>query len=623
MKYLSYILLLIFMPMSLFSQNIWEMTNGTIDDIPINMDIIDTNHINIFTKNDVEDNKIRIMNSTDQGKTWSWIYEGLYYEYPNFEYPNKLECIDSNHLFMGFKAGYMYYSRDAAKTIDTINIESLISYEDFAMYDTSIGSITNAYIVKDTSYLLITKDKWKTYIKFFKQDDSTRLSYSLPYFKNDSIFCCNVSNSRGKRGSYFGEFNINTLEYKLYWMGNGYSRYDLFLKDEKYIFTCGCSNILNGGSCHDAIFKSRDSGKTWRRVLDLYTDIDKFPGYDMSPFGLQSIAFKDSMTGIAVGQFGKILYTYDGGESWIYESKLHDSINQPATMKVRYAGTMPIIVDFLGKIFRLKEDNLAPKAEDTITISGRVWEGSRGQAGIPVRIGLRVTMTDSNGYYKFTRVAKGKHTVQAMNKYFDRNNPKYAYKPFDYTPLQYDLDLVSDTSGIDFNAIDLRTFYSVSGKILTKDANGLKDISLSIDDSTSTSISDGSFIFPKIESNRTFELKPNKKQYKFSPSSYSINIKSDLDTFKFIATPITDVYEKYESGITLKPNPAKDYIDIILDEKYDIKAEELKIIDIFGKEQISIKLINHSDSYRVKLDNLSSGVYFIRIGSRVEKFVKW
>lgn len=98
----------------------------------------------------------------------------------------------------------------------------------------------------------------------------------------------------------------------------------------------------------------------------MYSDRTKFSGHDSPPFGLQSVAFKDNLTGIAVGQFGKIVYTYDGGESWTYESELPyklGGVRTPPVMKIRYAGEKAIITEFSGSFHRLKEDNLASGAE--------------------------------------------------------------------------------------------------------------------------------------------------------------------------------------------------------------------------------------------------------------------
>jgi hypothetical protein len=49
----------------------------------------------------------------------------------------------------------MYNIKNGAKTIDTINIDLLKSYDGFSMYDSEIGVITNAYIVPDTFFVLV------------------------------------------------------------------------------------------------------------------------------------------------------------------------------------------------------------------------------------------------------------------------------------------------------------------------------------------------------------------------------------------------------------------------------------------------------------------------------------
>jgi photosystem II stability/assembly factor-like uncharacterized protein len=626
MRCVAYIVLFLF-SISLYSQNKWELTHNDIREFPERIVVLDTNNIMILMSTFTTAHYI--YHSNNQGKNWKSIYDTHLYVSAI-----GIECIDTNNLFLGFREGFMYHSQDGGKNMDTIRIKSLNTYDDFAIYNTEVGVITNAYIVPDTFFILVTYDRWKTYKKFHKQDDSSRLSYYLPRFKNDSIINCIVGNSRGRRGGYFCEFNINTFEYKLNWIGTRMGSYDMCIIDNKYIFMCGESDILNGGSSNDGISKSSDSGKTWRRVLDFRSDRSKFNKQYFPPFGLQSISFKDSLTGIAVGQFGKIVYTYDGGESWIYESKLHDSIDQPATMKVRYAGSVPIIADFNGQIYRMIEDNLDPKPEDTITISGRVWEGTKGQPGIPIELGFRITMTDSNGYYKFTRVSSGKHIVKAKNKYHDGDMAEYYYKPFDYTPVQYDLDLTSDTSGIDFNAIDLRTFYSVSGEIITSDGIGLKDIPLTIGDSTTVSIEEGKFIFPKIEQKRIYELIPYSKEYKFTPWAYSINIDKDLDTFRFVASPITSVEENPNNQLIISDNCkiltyiTEETMNCIFDSDVNSNNFSISIFSINGELLLKElqNVVKGNNEFTINLKNINTGIYLIQaelngICSKTDKLI--
>ena len=621
--------LLILISYSAKCQNKWALTYTFTDNSLFleKLEVIDSNNINLlFTAvSGWSSDNGYLYNSRDHGKSWKLIH----FAQPN-TYIWDMSCPDTNTFYFGLRKS-IYKSLNNGKDVEIIIIDSNVMYDvsQIKMLNKNIG------VAVDLSFL-VTKDGWKTYKyeDYWKKNDSVSFSFYLPRFKNDSIINCIVGNSRGRRGGYFCEFNINTFEYNLNWIGTRMGSSDMCIIDKKYIFTCGESDILNGGSSNDGISKSTDSGKSWRRVLDLYSDEFKFSGHYFPPFGLQSIAFKDSLTGIAVGQFGKIVYTYDGGESWIYESKLHDSIDQPATMKVRYAGSVPIIADYNGQIYRMTEDNLAPKPEDTITINGRVWEGSKGQPGIPIVLGYRVTMTDSNGYYKFTRVAKGNHIVHAVNKYFDGPNPKYYYKPFDYTPVQYDLDLTRDTSGIDFNAIDLRTFYSVSGEIITSEGIGIKDIPLTIGDSTTVSTEDGKFVFPKIEQKRTYEMIPYSKTYTFTPWAYSINIDKDLDTFRFVASPVTDVREENPNNILISNECrlltylTEESMNCIFDSDVNSNNFSISIFSIHGELLLKEfkNVVKGNNEFTIDLKNINSGIYLIQaelngICSKTDKLI--
>ncbi|MCO5250233.1 MAG: hypothetical protein M9949_02285 [Candidatus Kapabacteria bacterium] len=330
------------------------------------------------------------------------------------------------------------------------------------------------------------------------------------------------------------------------------------------MFVCGSSNTISGGTGHDAIYKSTDGGITWRRMLDLYSLRNKFYDHDIQPFGLQSIAFKDSLTGITVGQFGKIVYTHDGGESWTYESKLHDSIRKttPPTMLVRYSDTIPVVATFTRHIYRMIEDNLAPSVEHKYSISGRVWEGDKGQAGVAIQLDtFRVTMTDKDGYYRFGNL-QGSYQVRALNKYYDGDNPTYYYKPFDYTPLEYNIELTSDTTGFDFNAEDIRSNYTLMGIIKDNKGDILANMDVQIGENTVKTDSTGNYVYYKAESKEYF-ITPIDEAYTFAPIYYDTLITSHSFTLDFTATPATSVWESANSSsLILHPNPASEYIEI-------------------------------------------------------------
>jgi hypothetical protein len=95
------------------------------------------------------------------------------------------------------------------------------------------------------------------------------------------------------------------------------------------------------------------------------------------------------------------------------------------------------------------------------------------------------------------------------------------------------------------------------------------------------------------------------------------------------------VVEKIKGEIYIYPNPAGEYIEITL-SSYSVNkglqplvhGEEIEIYDVLGELVLStsvpLKRDNSAGGGQVKIDisHLPRGVYFVRIGNRVEKFIK-
>ncbi|MDT3739093.1 MAG: T9SS type A sorting domain-containing protein [Candidatus Kapabacteria bacterium] len=75
------------------------------------------------------------------------------------------------------------------------------------------------------------------------------------------------------------------------------------------------------------------------------------------------------------------------------------------------------------------------------------------------------------------------------------------------------------------------------------------------------------------------------------------------------------------NNYNISPNPASDFIDINLNNEASINAfGKVQIFDILGLEVGQSSLIDGNN--RIDISHLPAGVYFIRIGDKVEKFVK-
>ena len=325
---------------TVFSQNEWEHVFSSGTDIDFLTNLVCLDSLNCYYM--CYDGSINYLyTSKDGGKTWNFKWKSPTYEENPTEYYSSASdfCVtDSmNMFFCTYDSGYILKSTDGGNSFKLIKLGVPELIRNMSMYNEKIG------IAIMGRYYFITKDGWETFDGF----DKIPLSYySSPRFINDSIlqFIFN------RDGNHLTELNINSLEYTQKFIYNDPSLSDYTFLTENTIIAVGYNYTGEGDEAKDRILKSTDKGETWRIILDTLVT-PRFP--------LQSVAFKDSLVGIVVGQFGKILYTYDGGESWIYEENRPEYFRRsPPVLKVKYAGDTPLIAMHFFGIYRLKKDNL-------------------------------------------------------------------------------------------------------------------------------------------------------------------------------------------------------------------------------------------------------------------------
>lgn len=100
-------------------------------------------------------------------------------------------------------------------------------------------------------------------------------------------------------------------------------------------------------------------------------------------------------------------------------------------------------------------------------------------------------------------------------------------------------------------------------------------------------------------------------------------------------TIVTSIKENYlTSRLVISPNPATDYITINIgsigacSNENNIWASpnaSIEIYDVMGMkiQTTKVESIHELSLRKIDVSNLSSGVYFVKIGDRVEKFVKY
>ncbi|MBE2187868.1 MAG: S8 family peptidase, partial [Candidatus Kapabacteria bacterium] len=101
------------------------------------------------------------------------------------------------------------------------------------------------------------------------------------------------------------------------------------------------------------------------------------------------------------------------------------------------------------------------------------------------------------------------------------------------------------------------------------------------------------------------------------PNAYWGNGK--LDVFALMNKSISSVenYNPYYStnSISISPNPASDFIEIVYQDNF-INVE---ILNLYGEILLSI---DSNSNNRIDVSSLSSGLYFVKIGKNVQRFIK-
>ena len=126
------------------------------------------------------------------------------------------------------------------------------------------------------------------------------------------------------------------------------------------------------------------------------------------------------------------------------------------------------------------------------------------------------------------------------------------------------------------------------------------------------------------------------KVYLFTESIISLPIEAlgvndsyetDITVLSLPADIIADVDENYtiknnEYDFSIFPNPATDYIEIQPSEGWQpSEGSVIQIFDMLGVNVLSVEQTS-SSVQKIDISNLSPSIYFIKIGNRVEKFVK-
>jgi hypothetical protein len=119
----------------------------------------------------------------------------------------------------------------------------------------------------------------------------------------------------------------------------------------------------------------------------------------------------------------------------------------------------------------------------------------------------------------------------------------------------------------------------------------------------------------------------NKSVFKYPIAEFKTMLRNKLDTIKswlFIKPTSVNNLVNTSDNISISPNPATDYIEISLGANGPSPLQsDVRIYDVLGQTVSFVRAgLEPATTIRIDVSGLAPGMYFVRIGDRVGKFVK-
>jgi len=301
--------------------------------------------INCFAFSDFTPNAI-LYKTKDKGGTWYKIYEKVWQGTHTDSVFNLTGgySLDSNYLYYFYlDRAILEKSTNGGYSFERVSFGSLSTSDYNAIYDMTMYN-NNLGVALTKHELLITFDNWKSnkivpisytnypgYNLFFIDSNNIGL---IKYFKyNDDIIKYNISDDTWE-DFYLGEEEKEGEKAK--------AIYTTFFVNDSLGYACGMKDTINENFEKNIIWKTTNRGKDWNIVFNDLHD---------PKTGLMQLSFKDENHGIAVGPWGAIVETVDGGKSWTYIEPPIE-LRGPA-LKVEWAGEYALFASCCSGIYRL------------------------------------------------------------------------------------------------------------------------------------------------------------------------------------------------------------------------------------------------------------------------------
>ena len=240
------------------------------------------------------------------------------------------------------------------------------------------------------------------------------------------------------------------------------------------------------------------------------------------------------------------------------------------------------------------------------TINGKITSNGNSLVGVILSCPnclMQKAITNINGEYSFT-------IIKGINAQITPSLANYTFTPSDTTVNNVTVNIYN----VDFIATPT---YTVSGKVTNK-GNGLENLTISYaitsGNSAKTSVStnaQGQYTIENIPEGADITITPDSGNYRFTPSYTLIqNITQNTENVNFVTKSVFIATHNIET-ITFFPNPANEILTFSSETTFEITDMNGKVL---LKSNKTVKTIN--------IKNLSAGIYFIKIGNKVDKFTK-
>lgn len=531
--------------------------------------------------------------SEDFGVTWKILKVGLNTKINSF-------VIKNDTIYAGTESTGMFKSTDNGTTWSGIN---------FKLTHQNVSDIT---ISGDD--IIITSLGGGAYKSSDGGASWTQINNGLITSKVICLFNDNENIYAGSEGGYIYLLNKSSYKWSLINKGLSINNVNSILKHK---------NSLFAGIKKTGVYRSDDLGNLWT---------SKNHGINLPVINCIAV---DGNNVLVNTDYGKLQLSTDNGSSW---SVINIGEKNTAVLKILLKGNNIYVGTYMSAL--LYSTNL-----------GKTWV--QNNSGLNENI-LNLKMNNKNIYihtysYNLYKVSNSDGAWMSLNNSFDNKK----IKGFDCTDdltfvvLDNDSSFISTDDGNTWN-ISKQTFNkSYNYKVAIKDSIILvgtdnNNIYYSTDlgkwwESALYDV-DGYSNAIAVNNNNLFTISVGDKFYYFDLfTKKMINKSSGLpagqsftmglsDNFAFIGTPYGLYYRKISdllstsvnddngasSGFSVYPNPASDFI--MIDPKV---TDKVNIYNILG-----LDITPENISGKFDISKFQSGTYFIKIGNKIEKFVK-